>query len=109
MKKSVRIKKRVVPLLEYAVSDFEDYEVVAQMPQTKKIVFDNVIEAISDSVRSKKATADIFMVDMSSCVTLEKDKWEKSLKSAIEFFSAEDLEDYESCKKCQELIKEIST
>lgn len=107
MKKNTKIRKRVVPLLEYAVADFEDYEEVASMPQTKKVVFENVIEAITDSIRTKKAVADIFMIDRDVCVTLEKDKWASSLNSAIEFFSAEDLEDYESCKKCQELIKEI--
>ena len=102
--KSVKTK-RTVPFLNYGVQDFTDYNYIAGMHETKKIVFDNLIEAIKFSVSRKKQEADLFKLNDDVCVSLNKEKWPATLKKAMEFYSSEQIEDYEKCKQCQELIE----
>lgn len=102
-----KTKKRIVPILNYNVRNFNDYQLLCNSNDTKKIVFANLIDAIEDSIKNKKSDASIFMIDFDNYVTLHKRSWKKSLKSAIEFFSSEEIENYELCKKCTDLIEKI--
>jgi hypothetical protein len=106
-KSSITKRRREVPFLNYDVNDFQDYETISEHVETKKVVFITLLEAVSHSIANKKKKADIFMLNDSQCVELERDKWANSLQKAIDFFSSEDIEDYESCKKCKELIDKI--
>lgn len=99
--------KRTVPTLNYSVNSFSDYQTISNMQDTRKLVFNNLIEAIEDSMRSKKNEASIFMIDYDHYVSLNKKSWKKSLKTAIDFFSSEGIEEYEICKKCVDLIHKI--
>jgi homoaconitase/3-isopropylmalate dehydratase large subunit len=101
--------KRTVPTLNYSVNSFSDYQTISNMQDTRKLVFNNLIEAIEDSMRSKKNEASIFMIDYDHYVSLNKKSWKKSLKTAIEFFSSEGIEEYEICKKCVDLIHKIES
>ncbi len=100
-------KKRKVPFLNYNVNHVEDYEIIAGYIDTKKIVFQNTLAAIDHSLSIRKKTADIFLIDKDLFVSLNRDKWVASLENAIEFFSQEGIEDYETCIKCKDLIKKI--
>lgn len=100
-------KKRIVPLLKYNVRGFSDYQLLCNSIDTKKLVFKNLIDAIEDSINNRKKDASIFMIDFDHYVSLNNKNWKKSLNSAIEFFSSEEVEDYESCKKCVDLIAVI--
>jgi len=106
-KKEVK-KKRLVPFLNYTVNEFSEYKEISQMPETQKIVFDNMIEAIKFSLESKKESADIFKLNEDSAVSLSKDKWIPSLEKAITFYSDPEREDYEKCNQCIELIEKMS-
>ena len=103
--KTATKKKRVIPFLNYSVRNFQEYDLITAMPETQKIVFDNLIEAIKFSIEKKKQEAEIFKLNPEYCVTLNRDKWKSSLKKAIEFYSAADREDYEKCKQCKDLIE----
>jgi hypothetical protein len=48
------------------------------------------------------------MMDLDHLLTLEKNKWGTSLQNAIEFFSSEDIQDYETCQRCVQLIEKIN-
>ena len=106
-KNTISKRRREVPFLNYDVNTFQDYETISKYSETKEIVFINLMDAISHSVTKKRNTADIFMLTDDKCITLEKDKWADSLQEAIYFFSSEEVEDYEKCKKCLELIDKI--
>lgn len=106
-KKEVK-KKRVVPFLNYTVRDFSDYSEISAMPETQKIVFDNLIEAIKFSIQKKKDYAEIFKLSEDSSVSLSKDKWEPALRKAIEYYSRPEMEDYEKCKQCTDIIDNLS-
>lgn len=106
-KNKQKIKRRIVPILNYNANSPKEYEAISDSNETKKIVFSNLIDAIRSSVNYNKKTADIFLLDEDNYVSLDKDKWKSSLKNAIEFFSSEEIEDYESCHKCQEILKSL--
>lgn len=107
MEKSKRTKKRIVPFLNYTVSDFYDYDELAELDETKKLIFNNLRDAITQSIQQKKATADIFMINSEEYIVLNKDKWKETLERAIEFYAKEGVEDYESCTFCKELINKL--
>lgn len=100
-------KKRIVPILNYHVRDFQEYDSLASMKETKTLVFKNLLEAVKQSLISKKDTADIFLLNTEICVVLDKSKWKPSLENAIDFFSQEGIEDYEICKACKEIINKL--
>jgi hypothetical protein len=104
-----KAKKRIVPVLNYYVNSFNDYQTICDMPDTRKLVLSNLVDAIEDSMKSKRSEASIFMLDFENYVSLGKNSWKKSLKAAIEFFSSEGVEDYETCQKCVELIDKIDS
>lgn len=106
--KKQMVKKRVVPFLNYAVRNFSDYNDISDMGETQKIIFDNLVEAITFSLSKNKNQADIFKLNEDFCVTLEKEKWATSLQKAIEFYSSSDVEDYEKCKQCRDIIEKLS-
>lgn len=99
-------KKRTVPFLNYTVRDFSDYNEISEMHETQKIVFDNLIEAIKFSIQKKKDYAEIFKLSEDNSVSLTKDNWVSAIEKAIEFYA--ELEDYEKCKQCTEIIQTVS-
>lgn len=107
-RKKAAKKKRVVPFLNYSVRDFSEYDIITSMPETQKIVFDNLIEAIKFSLEKNKDHADIFKISDEYCVSLEKDKWKDALQQAIAFYASEEYEDYEKCKQCCDIIEKCS-
>jgi hypothetical protein len=99
-------KKRTVPFLNYTVRDFSDYSEISMMSETQKIVFDNLIDAINFSIQKKKEYAEIFKLSEDSSVSLSKDNWTSAIEKAIDFYA--ELEDYEKCKQCKDIIQSIS-
>lgn len=106
-KKRNKSKKRIVPFLHYTVRDFYEYDQLSEMNETKDVVFKNLYEAIKHSLQAKKETADIFMINNDEYVALNRDKWKNSLEKAIQFYSQEEIQDYESCKLYQDLINKL--
>ena len=100
-------RARKIPYLNYEVRSFEEYAIVAEMEESKNIIFKTTIEAIEDSLKKRKKSVDIFMLDSEHCVSLKLEDCEIPLKNAIEFFSKEGIEDYEICKKCTDLLEII--
>jgi 7-cyano-7-deazaguanine synthase in queuosine biosynthesis len=105
-KKEVK-KKRVVPFLNYTVNDFQEYDIISTMPETRKVVFDNMIEAIKFSLEKNKEEAEIFKLNENSAVSLNKKKWGPALEKAIEFYADPEREDYDKCKQCKEIMETI--
>jgi len=106
-KKRNKSKKRTVPFIHYTVRDFYEYDQLSEMNETKDVVIKNYFYAIKHSIQAKKETADIFMINNEEYVVLNKDKWKNSLEKAIQFYSQEEIQDYESCKLCQDLINKL--
>jgi len=107
VKQRNKSKNPPVPILPYTARVFYEYDQLSEMNETKEVVFKNLYEAIKHSIQSKKETADIFMINNEEYVVLNKDKWKNSLEKAIQFYSQEEIQDYESCKLCQDLINKL--
>lgn len=105
-KKEVK-KKRVVPFLTYTVNSFSEYDQISSLPQTRKIVFDNMVDAIKFSLEKNREEAEIFKLNEDSSVSLNKKKWAAALEKAIEFYSDPEREDYERCIQCKNILEKI--
>lgn len=98
--------KKKIPFINYSITRLEDYELISSMPQTKKIIFDRLLECVSDGVKANKDSIDIFKIyDTNQVIILEKEKWRDSLENAILFYIEQ--EDYEKCAECKKLIDNI--
>lgn len=98
--------KKKIPFIKYTVSKFEDYETLTSLAETKRKVFDRLIESVKDGLTSKKDSVEIFRIyDSDTILHLEKSKWKTSLERAIDFYI--EIEDYIKCKECKELIDKI--
>ena len=98
--------KKKIPFIKYSATKLEDYEVLTSLSETKKKVFDRLVESISEGVSSKKNSVDIFRIyDSDTVLNLGKDSWKRSLERAIDFYVEQ--EDYSKCKICKDLIDKI--
>jgi sRNA-binding regulator protein Hfq len=99
--------KRIIPILKYNVRSFNEYQVLCDSTDTKKIVYKGLIDAIEDSIKRNKKEASIFMIDVDHYVSLNNKNWKSALINAIDFYSSEEIENYEMCQKCVDLINSI--
>lgn len=102
-------QKRKVPILNYSISSFSDYDKLTRSNETKKKIFDNLILAVKDALDNKKSSIDIFKLqDTDYSISLNKEQWKSSIQKAIEFYSSSEIEDYEKCLECNKLIESIN-
>lgn len=99
--------KRIIPILKYNVRSFNEYQVLCESTETKKIVYKGLIDAIEDSINRNKKEASIFMLDLDHYVSLNNKNWKSALTTAMNYFSSEEVENYEMCQKCVDLISKI--
>lgn len=93
-----------IPIIKYNAYKIEDFEQITFMKETKKKIFDRLFICIKQAIKSKKKSIDIFKIENSDKIlSLDKGKWKESLTNAINFYS--EIEDFEKCIACQELIK----
>lgn len=75
-------------------------------PDFASIVFNEVVEAIEDTLYFPEDEVDLFEL-RGDCtfITLEKQYFPKVLVEALKYF--EEKENYEMCAKCQKLLTDI--
>ena len=72
----------------------------------KKIVYESLIEGVSEALKSKKKEIRLCEVKNSGIyITVEKQEWKNSLDSALQFYI--DKEEYEECSKIKKLIDKL--
>lgn len=95
--------KRNLKFLHLRVNKVEDYQVHVDSDLTKAVIFSNLLESIKYGVEENKKEVELFLVDEGKCVvSLPRDKWKSTLKTALKYYSAKS--EYEKCIDCQELI-----
>jgi hypothetical protein len=77
---------------------------MCESKESKQVVFKTLVESVEDGIKNKKSNAEIFMLDKEHLLVLNKLRWRNSLLKAVEFFSSEDIENYEMCKRCKDLM-----
>ena len=72
----------------------------------KKIVYESLIEGVSEALKSKKKEIRLCEVKNSGIfITVEKPEWKESLDSALQYYI--DIEEYEECSKIKNLIDKL--
>jgi hypothetical protein len=101
-KQSGRFKFSEIPSIpvldmEDAADFFEDHE---------DIVYERVIVAVKEGIESKRDVIRLFELNGSGVyLTSEKEDWKPGLENAMLYF--QELEQYEKCAVCRDLIKKL--
>lgn len=88
-----------IPVLdmEDAADFFDDNE---------ELVYGRVIVAVEEGLQSKRDIIRLFELSGTGVyITSDKDDWKSGLENAERFFK--ELEEYEKCAKCVELLKQL--
>lgn len=107
-KNKVKNIRKKTPILSYSINTIKDYEKLTELDSTKSKIFDHLVDAVSYGLSKKMKKVDIFKIQNSDmCISLDKTKWKSSLEEAIKFYSNENIQNYEKCIECQEIINKI--
>ena len=91
--------RRKVPVFRVNLPPDIPYSHLTEVPEIKQVVIEEVVYTI-------KKIISLFEVGNSEyTVELEKDKWQTSLESAIEYYA--EKEEYDKCIECRDLITKI--
>ncbi len=104
MKKKPRQKQ--LPLLSYDIACLEDYDEITNHPEIRKSVYGHLVSAVEYGILAGKPRVDLFRIhNTDTVITLDKDKWKHTINKAIRFYT--DMEEYEKCLDCQELLSRL--
>lgn len=88
-----------IPVLD--MEDAADY-----FDEHEDIVYERVIVAVKEGIESKRDIIRLFELNGSGVyLTSEKEDWKPGLENAMKFF--EEVEQYEKCAVCRDLIKKL--
>lgn len=108
-KKEERTKRKPAVLrVNFVATDHDSSEIIEEGTESpfENIVFNEIVEAIEDSIYFPQEHIELFELKGSSVyVTLDKEYFPKVLISALKHF--EKNENYEMCSKCQNLLQVI--
>ena len=72
----------------------------------KKIVYESLIEGVSEALKSKKKEIRLCEVkNLNHYITVEKKDWKDGLKNALKYYEIK--EEYEECSKIKSLIDKL--
>lgn len=106
LKTRTKMSKRKVPVLRIQLNQGATYEHICLVQGMEDLVMKTTVEAVAEGIEKKKKTVSLFEVaDSEYFIELEKPQWVSSLEKAMKYYAG--LEDYNTCIKCRELIKQI--
>ena len=83
-----------------------DIDALCENEVFTKAVFTETIAGITDAIKTKSKTANLFQLDKSEYyLELEKSQWKQALQTCIDKFVEE--EQYEECSKIKVLMDKI--
>jgi hypothetical protein len=95
------IKKREILSVEILYDDKEDLDILTESEDFHKLLFDEVVVGIEESLGSQTSTAKIIYIPNLECsVIIYRRNFKAAIEGVIKFY--EQQEDY---KKCAELVK----
>jgi len=79
--------------------------------KNKDVVYSAILESIDKVyLKGEIDKLDVLEIDNvgeKTYITLEKSQWIRALNQAIEFFERSDVEEYEKCAKCLNIINHL--
>ncbi len=100
-------EKRKLPLIEYKIRDFRDYQDITDQTFIRKMVYDNLIDSIQYSIRNNKKDAELLqLANTDNIICLDKKDWKEPLTTAMSFY-IENGENYERCIEIKQILNKI--
>ena len=97
------MKQIILKELDETIGDF--------LVKNKDVVYSAILESISEVyLNDKIKDLDVLEIDSSAektYITLNRSQWIRALTQAIEFFERSDIEEYEKCAKCVNIINHL--
>jgi len=99
--------RRKIPKFKLSIVPNMDYSQIISIPGVKELIMDELLKAIKDGVNNKRKSISLFsLANTDYYIELEKNQWSLSLQKALDHYV--ELEDYNKCIECRDLIKQIS-
>jgi hypothetical protein len=100
---------RVIPDLRiYPLSVTTPIEVILEAEVLVELVYTEVLPAIQQAIKAKKATATLFQINSTDAyVELPKSEWVTAIDSCISYYSTK--EKYELCTELSTLKSKLNT
>jgi hypothetical protein len=98
-------------------SPFKRLEITEQIPldtvlaENKNIVYDAILDSIEKSYKEKPSEIKVLELNIggvSSSLTIEKKDYIPALKNALSYFERMDIEEYEKCSRCLNIVKYLN-
>ena len=93
---------------------FQYSDILFKSPKTQEKIYTTVYEKVSEGIKKKSPKVKLFDVlddtsnnHMFYTVELKPNKYKENLLSALEYFRGEEVENYEMCQKCKDLIDKL--
>jgi hypothetical protein len=97
---------RQVPIFRLVMGAEASYEAIKDIPEVKKVIMDELIDAIKDGIKRRRANISLFQInDSNYIVGLDKKQWKPSLESALKYYEAQ--EEYKICSEIKQIIDSL--
>ena len=97
---------RHVPIFRLIMGENASYEAIKDIPEVKKVIMDELIDAIKDGIKRRRANISLFQInDSNYIVGLDKKQWKPSLESALKYYEAQ--EEYKICSEIKQIIDSL--
>lgn len=82
--------------------EYDDLEYI--LNQNKDLFFNRVLEMVDYGISKNKKKVKIFILgETGLMLELAKSEWEESIMNAFSYFL--DIEDFEKCEKCKQILR----
>lgn len=97
---------RQVPIFRLVMGENASYDAIKDIPEVQKVVMDELIDAIKDGIKRRRANISLFQInDSNYIVGLDKKQWKPSLETALKYYEAQ--EEYKVCSEVKKLIDSL--
>lgn len=97
---------RQVPIFRLVMGENASYDAIKDIPEVQKVVMDELIDAIKDGIKRRRANISLFQInDSNYIVGLDKKQWKPSLETALKYYEAQ--EEYKVCSEVKKIIDSL--
>ena len=97
---------RQVPIFRIVMGENVSYEYIQDIPEIKQILMKELIDAVKDGIKKRRANISLFQInDSNYIIGLNKKEWKPSLETALKYY--EDQEEYKVCSEIKQIIDSL--
>ena len=97
---------RQVPIFRIVMGNNVSYEDIQDVPEVKQILMKELLCAIKDGIKRRRANVSLFQInDSNYIVGLDKKQWKPSLETALKHYEVK--EEYTKCSEIKKMIDSL--